>query len=358
MMHASEQALGEPMRRRLLGVLLLSGLIGVAPGVSLADDEGLDEVEGTLWVTERTPASSTVTAFDAATGEVLGTTPVGSAPIGITQARGTDKVYSSDEGADQMSVIDAETITVIDTIPMGPRPHHLMASANGKFIYVAEFGSNKIGVVDTTSDARVAGFTASASPGATTHAVWITNNGKDLYATNSAADTISKLNAETGALVWEFAIGDNPSEILVTPNGKTAYVSLRNEHKIKVVDVSGVPPAVVGEAEAKNQPDTLSLTPNKKTLVVGLRATPSPGPARMALINTSTLTTTYVALPPHTTTGHQWLSEWRYTFIAVESPGAVAVVDNRTGTVLTEYPYPTGGTRPHGVFLIHDNDDD
>lgn len=69
-------------------------------------------------MTERTPGLSTVTAFDAATGQVLGQTPVGSIPIGITQPHGTDKVYSSDEGADQLSVIAKDTIAVLTTIPM------------------------------------------------------------------------------------------------------------------------------------------------------------------------------------------------------------------------------------------------
>jgi len=129
---------------------------------------------------------------------------------------------------------------------------------------------------------------------------------------------------------------------------------VRNEHKIKVVDVSGDIPVVIGEAEAKNQPDTLSLTNDGKLLVVGLRASPLvPARARAALVDTETLKTTYVELPAHTTTGHQWLSaNDKYTFMAVESPGAVAVIDNEAAAFLTDYPYPGGGTRPHGVFYM------
>lgn len=336
--------------RRLL-IPAVTATFALLSGSSLADPGAIPGASGTLWVTERTPASSTVTAFDAATGEVLGTTPVGPAPIGITQPSGTGKVYTSDENADQLSVIAKDTITVTDTIPMGDRPHHLMASPNGEFIYVAEFNTNQIGVVDTSLDARIAGFTASVNPGARTHAVWITRDGKNLFATNAgSANTISKLDATTGAMLWEIAIGNNPSEILVTPDGKTAYISLRSEHRIQVVDVSGEVPLLLGSAEAQREPDTLSLTNNGKTLVVGLRASPT-GRARMGLIDTGSLATTYVEMPGHTTTGHQWLSaNGRYTFIAVESPGAVAVIDNDAASVVTEYPYPNSAPRPHGVF--------
>lgn len=306
---------------------------------------------GTIWVTERTPATSTVAAIDAATGEPRGITPVGSTPIGITALRGSHKVYSSDEGANQLSVIDAETVTVVGTVPMGAgsRPHHLMASRNGQYIYVGEFGSNKIGVVDTQLDENVADFTASFNPNAKTHAVWIASNGKDLYATNegfpaTSAGTFSKLDARTGALIWEHPVGNRPSEVLVDDG--LAYVSVRNENVIRVYDVAGDGPVFVGQAEANVMPDTLSLTNDKRTLIVGLRGTP----ARMAFIDTETLSTSYLSLPG-TTTGHQWLSRnGRFTYIALEGPGQVAVVDNRWRRVVTTYAYPNGLTRPHGVF--------
>ena len=317
---------------------------------------------GTIWVTERTQGLSTVAALDAATGDTVGITPVGNNPIGITAPHGTRKVYSSDEDAGQLSVIDQDTVTVIKTIPMGvgSRPHHLMASRNGRFIYVGEFGSNKIGVVDTRTDENVADFTASFNPNARTHAVWITPGGRHLYATNEGSPsagpgTFSKLDARTGTLVWEHPVGNRPSEVLVDDD--TAFVSVRNDNVIRVFDISGCMPVLRGQAEANTMPDTLSLTNDKRTLIVGLRGTP----ARMAFIDTETLTTNYLSLPG-STTGHQWLSSnGRFTFIALESPGQIAVVDNRWRQLVTTYPYPNGQPRPHGVFFEprgHGDDDD
>ena len=51
------------------------------------------------------------------------------------------------------------------------------------------------------------------------------------------------------------------------------------------------------------------------------------------------------------TTGHQWLTpNGRYSFVAVEGPGSLAIVDNRTGLTAATYPYPGGG-KPHGMFF-------
>ncbi len=336
---------------RILALLsALVGTLALAAGIAGAAQQHIQS--GTVFVTERTPGASSVTAFDAASGDVLWRSATGDAPIGVTKPHGTEKVYTSDEGANRMSVFDERTGAFLHAIPMGLRPHHLIASPDGNFIYVGEFNQNTIGVVDTNTDTEIAHYPASGSAGARTHAVWISNDGRNLYATNAGtANTISKLDAETGTLVWEFPIGANPSEILVTQNDKIAYVSVRNEDKIKVLDVGGETPIVIGEAEAKSQPDTLSLTNDGRVLVVGLRSSPLvPARARAALIDTEALTTHYVEMPAHTTTGHQWLSaNGKLTFMAVESPGGLAVIDNEEETLAADYAYP-GGSRPHGVF--------
>jgi YVTN family beta-propeller protein len=328
---------------------------------------GLDGASGTVFVTERQLGS--VTAYDAATGTVHWTTKVGAAPIGVTQPRGTKKVYSSDEGSNQMSVIDRNTGAFLGTIPMGLAPHHLMASRNGKFIYVGEFGHNEIGVVDTSLDVRVAGYIANPNPDARTHAVWITRNGKDLYATNSRRDrsqlgAVAHLDALTGELLCNTIVGADPSEILATPDGKLGYVSVRRENKVKELDLCGRCPVLTGrEAFIGTMPDTLQLTNDERTVIVTLRGTP----AQISFLDTESFTVQIVNIPGHTTTGHHWLTaNDRFSFVAVESPAGVVVIDNNTRMVVADYAYPNppGGTRAHGVFYIprlltgDDNNDD
>lgn len=334
-----------------VGKLLPVGLVVLAAAVRAAS--GLPSASGTVFVTERQLGS--VSAFDAASGEVVWTARVGAAPTGVVQPHGTDKVYSSDESSTQMSVLDRRTGAVLGTIAMGPLPHHLMASRNGEFVYVGEFGHNQVGVVDTSIDQRVAGFVASPLANARTHAVWITRNGEELYATNSRADRtqpgdVAKLDARSGELLCNTIVGSDPSEVLATPDGLTGYVSVRRENKVKELDLGGECPVLTGrEAIVGPQPDTLQLTNDRQTLVITLRGTP----AQISLLDTHSFAVQIVDIPGHATTGHHWLSaNGKYTFVAVESPGGLAVVDNETGAVVADYPYPNppGGARPHGVF--------
>jgi DNA-binding beta-propeller fold protein YncE len=338
------------MRKLALLVLFSVILLVSAGSVAASGPEGIPGASGTIWATER--ALGTASAFNAATGELLWTTTVGASPIGITQPHGTRWVYTSDEGSNRMSVLDRETGALVTTIPMGSLPHHLTASRNGKYVYVGEFGHNEIGVVDTATNTRVAGFVANPDPLARTHMPFVTQNGNDLYATNSRADRtqpgdVAHLDARTGALLCNTSVGADPSEILTTANGKVGYVSVRRENKVKELDLTGDCPVLTGrEVVVGTMPDTLQLTNDQRTLVVALRGTP----AQITLVDTDTFTARIVAIPGHTTTGHHWLSaNGKYSFVGVENPAGIAVVDNETGETIADYPYPSG-TRVHGIF--------
>lgn len=136
--------------------------------------------------------------------------------------------------------------------------------------------------------------------------------------------------------------------ILVTHNEKTAYVSVRGENKLKVFNL--VTGEIVDEIVVGTQPDTLRLTPDGKTMVITLRGTP----AQISIVNLfNHLSVQTVDIVHGTTTGHHWLSNnGRYSFVAVERPGGVAIIDNHAAQVITTYVYPGAQTdsRPHGVF--------
>ncbi len=331
-----------------LGVGALAAMSAAVPNVAGAAAR-LPGEYGTVWVTNRT--LNNVTAFDAGTGAVVGTTAVGAAPIGVVAPLFTGKVYSSDENSNQVSVISRSSRERVGVIAVGPRPHHMMTNTLGDRVYVAEFGRNTVGVIDTATDTKVATWAASPNPNARTHAVWPSRDGRRLYATNEVTNDIAAIDTATGQLLWNLPVGQRPSEILVALDDRRAYVSVRNENKVKEVDLT-VPRLTGREAVVGVEPDTLQLTPDQATLVVALRGVPAK--VSLVRIKTPQLQVTTVSVPG-TTTGHQWLSRsGRYTFVATEDnvaggvPG-LAVIDNTTASFVRLYAYPSGG-RPHGVY--------
>ena len=346
--------------RKLALLFALAGL-GVAAIAATAlaarSHHGPGVVGGTVWAVERFDGdggNGTVTAFDASTGDPRCSAEIGKRPIGIAVPRRTGKVYTADERSNRLTVLSKRDCSTLKQIPTGAFPHHVMPSRDGTLLYFGEYGTNKVGVVDTRTDTLVAEWPASLNTAAKTHAVWITRDGDDLYATNegattAAVGTLSKLDARTGTIVWEVPIGARPSEVLV--DRRTAYVTVRNEDKVKVLDLRGSAPVQIAEVTIGVQPDTMRLTRDRKTLVVGLRSIP-----QMALMDTRTLSVDQVTFPGYGISGHQWLTpDGRYTFIALESavtssPGAIAMVDNRSGEVIRDWSYPSGPW-PHGLVF-------
>jgi YVTN family beta-propeller protein len=306
----------------------------------VADSTGI-HAKGTAWATSRGP--DTVTAFDGATGRVLATVPVGKAPMGLAVPRGANKLYVGNEGSNSVSVISVPRREVIATINVGSRPHHMYASPDGSRVYVAEFGTNKIGVIDTMTDSLVAEWATGPST-ERTHAPAPAQDGKTVYAVNSGTNKLVALDAQTGAIQWSMPTGDNPSEFHVLHDGRTGYLSVRNLDEIDEIDL--VARQVVRRIPVGDQPDTVQIAPDESFLVVALRATP----AEVDVIDLPDVSVSKVVFPGVRLTGHNWLSaNGRYTFVSLDDPGGVGVIDHRTNSIVTTWPYPGGGS-VHGMF--------
>jgi DNA-binding beta-propeller fold protein YncE len=172
-------------------------------------------------------------------------------------------------------------------------------------------------------------------------------NGRTLYVTSDATSELIALNPRTGEILWRLSV-PNAHELVVTRDGKTAYVSARTGNAIRIVDLERQ--LVTASFPMGPAPDTLQLSASGKLLTVGLRGSP----AQVAFVDTRTLESEIVRIGPvlDTTTvaGHQWTSRnGRFTFAAYEGgqhPG-VAVIDHKAGNQVVETLSYDG--RPHGV---------
>jgi YVTN family beta-propeller protein len=325
----------------MTGGLAMLAVTGALPPAAAVPQEA-PRPSGTLWVTNI--STNDVAVFDAATGDLIATIPVGTRPIGIQAPPDTGKVYVANERSNTVSVISKSSLSVVATIPTGPLPHHTAQSSDGKFVYVAEFGTNKIGVIDTATDTLIAEF-VTGPPEARTHAPWVTQEGQTLLAANQGVNQVAALDARTGAVKWTLNVGNTPSDIVTSPSGKIGFVSLQGEDKVKLLDLET--PAILGEIGVGPRPATMQLSPTGRWVVVSHGGSP----AQIAIIDVEGRSVTPMMLSG-TGTQHNAMSQsGHFSYVAVlgTTPG-VAVVDLTTQAVVAFYPYPGGGS-PHGVFF-------
>jgi outer membrane protein assembly factor BamB len=326
----------------LLALLVSLGLVGSS---AFGGGSHPRHVNGTIWVANR--GADSIRGFDAASGDVVATIPMrtGSQPGDLAVAKG--KLYVAEEFGTPpaIAIVDAETGVVLNRIFTGPRPHHVHRSRGGTLIAFGVFGTNRVGIIDTRTDTLLGEWPASRNPAARSHAGVFAPGGRTVYVANDLVDELAAVDPRSGELLWTMTV-PNAHELVVTHDGKTAYVSCRGGNALRIVDLERR--EILDTIALGPGPDTLRLSANEKLLTVGLRGTP----AQVAIVDTDTLTFKVVTIGGSgTIAGHQWTSKnGHFTFAAFEGPGAgVAVIDHRQGdAVVQTLDYPG---RPHGVDL-------
>ena len=312
------------------------------------------ESHGVLWVTNS--STDMVTAFDATTGDVLATIPVGLTPTGIAVPNGVGKVYVADEGSDTVSVIAKATMTLSRTIPLPPpfnrKPHHISGSPDGRFIYVAELGANVVDVIDTTTDQISARF-STGWPGSGTRVVVPGPGGAVLYAVNRGAapspGTLVALDAETGHWLWQLPIEGDPSDFLIAPDGRTGVVTRHTDNAIEVIDLERR--AVVRRIDLGpgHQAGTLQLTLDGRLALVTL----STMPAQIGIVDLAAMAALPAVSLADPATGSA-LSARQLSYVCVSGsrdfPPGVVAVDAGSRTVVRRFRFPGGGS-PHDVVF-------
>ena len=170
---------------------------------------------------------------------------------------------------------------------------------------------------------------------------------------HEVGNLVTKLSARTGRFLASVSPGATaagaPSEVLPSHDGEVLYVSMRDEGKIKTIDVDSF--SVTGEVTVGTQPESLILTPDERILIVSLRGSP----ARLAFVNTRQMRLiTTIDIAGTGTFGDLAVGspDGRYVYAtfdaAAAGQGGVVKLDLWRRTLDT-WLYPTTG-RPHGIY--------
>ena len=237
-------------------------------------------------------------------------------------ALSADKVYVANEDANTVSVLDAASFKVVATVRVGKMPHNVQVSPNGKQLWVTNNGEpapagapvhqtmgkgehnamSKVGAVwaiDTTSKAVIAKVPVGLHPA---HVV-MTPDGRFAYVTNGGDNTVSVIDALAQRVVATIQVGKFPHGIRVSPDGKQAYIANLKGGTVSVVDIA-------------SQKEIAQIPVGK-------------GPAQVGFTENG-----------------------RLAFVSLSEESAVAVIDPATRKVLRKIPV---GATPIQLFATRDS---
>ena len=327
-----------------------------------------DRPKGTVWVVNRDLGQLAV--FDAATGDLLATRPVGRGAHDICISEQAHKAYITAEMDNAVTIVDTDTLAT-ESIPVGPLPHHVEPANDGHTIYVSlashptvfpAIGAPQYAAIDTR-DNSVTYRTSSTNSAARSHGVTPTLEGDKLYVAHDTGNEVTSIDLETGNVDFTVPGILRAEEVIPSRSGDALWVSSRGDGSVKRIDL--VSHAITASVPVGVQPESIMLTPNERTLVVMLRgALPtatSPGiPAKLGFVDMTTVDgpspvvhVLQIAgvgsmgdLAVMTPNGH-------YVFATYDNgtsgTGGVVVVDVLTRQIVNTWEFPGTG-RPHGIW--------
>ncbi|MBP7125534.1 bifunctional YncE family protein/alkaline phosphatase family protein [Myxococcota bacterium] len=111
----------------------------------------------------------------------------------------------------------------------------LVIAPDGSEVFVLSNTNSKVFVLDpaTRETRRVI-----RTEGATPYALVISPDGSVLWASNQSSDTVTAIDARSGALLARIAVGKGPEAMALSPDGSRLFVALSDADRVAVIDTS------------------------------------------------------------------------------------------------------------------------
>jgi YVTN family beta-propeller protein len=187
-----------------------------------------------LWVTcEGTQA---VVELEAASGKILRHWKTEQRVSHMVVAtRDEKKLYVANIGSGSVTVIDRAS-GAVKSIPTAAGAEGIDLSPDGREVWVTNRAANTISVFNAATDEIIATF---ESGGTMPIRVKFTPDGKEAWVSNARSNSVTMFDAATRKLLATVEVGAVPVGIQMTPDGRRAFVANTNANQVTVLDVPG-----------------------------------------------------------------------------------------------------------------------
>ncbi len=179
------------------------------------------------------------------------------AATGSAHAAG-GKVFVADEGSNTVSIIDTTSLKTIGRVAVGQGPHNVQLAPDGKLLWVTNNGEpakknektpdakmsksggmnmdskapGAVWAIDTATDKVVAKVPVGMHPA---HVV-VTPDGRHAYVANGGDNSVSVVDIGAQSVVATIAVGAGPHGMRISPDGKQAWVANLKGGTVSVID--------------------------------------------------------------------------------------------------------------------------
>jgi YVTN family beta-propeller protein len=171
--------------------------------------------------------------YDGATFQLMHRLPASTMPSHIAFSPDSKTVFVTLQGTSGLTSIDLASGKVNWTQPVGRQPAGIITRPNGNLL-VGVMGSDYIAEVDPANGNVVRKVVA----GNGTHNFLVSPDGKTLYVTNRVAGTISVLDADTLDVQKTLQAPGGPDDMALSPDGQELWITGRWRAWVDVIELA------------------------------------------------------------------------------------------------------------------------
>ncbi len=145
-------------------------------------------------------------------------------------------IYSSMQDSDELIAVDLQTQTIRWRTKTGATPADVFGTADDKLVLVGLTGGDTVEVYDVSGKQPQRSKVIKTGAGA--HAFRALGDGRHVLVSNRVANSISKIDLQTLAVVDSYPAPGGPDCIEVSRDGKLLYVTSRWARKLTVIDMA------------------------------------------------------------------------------------------------------------------------
>jgi YVTN family beta-propeller protein len=184
-----------------------------------------------------------VDLVDVAKGIVVKSLPV-KVPHNCYCAGRNDRLFVTSMGADRVNLIDLKSLSYAAEIPVGGVPRPLAVTRDEKILYCALSDLHGFVIADIPARKVVAKFELGVLPAGTklpvphtpTHGLELTPDGKELWVTSCATDTLHVFDTARKEFVAKVSVGSGPNWVTFSPDGRHCCVSNVLSDDVSIID--------------------------------------------------------------------------------------------------------------------------
>lgn len=213
-------------RREIVGTVDFGR--GVRPHCAVAGPKS-----GLIYVT--TELLQSVSMIDPASLKIVGSIPTGKDEshmfaINRDETRG----YTANVGSGTVSVIDIPNRKTLSIIPVAKSIQRISISTDDRFVFTSDQHEPRIGVIDTKTNQVSQWIKTPDISFATTP----TPDGKLLISVLTRSNQVCFIDLKKQEVIETVDLAKAPQEVLVQPDGSTAYVSCDATRQVAVIDLT------------------------------------------------------------------------------------------------------------------------